>query len=100
MWRKLEHTVKDESTTLKEAVAPVPAVILDYMVRFRLDPKVECDKDDTTNPAAMARWASHHNHTNTEAGKAKLTGAHERTWRVLMVRGSRQMRTNKMTGNR
>ena len=32
--------------------------------------------------------------------KGKLTGAHERTWRVLMVRGSRQMRTNRMTRNR
>jgi hypothetical protein len=53
MRRKLEHAVKDESTTLKEAVAPVPAVILDHMMRFRLDPKIECDEDETTNPAAM-----------------------------------------------
>jgi hypothetical protein len=55
MRRKLEHAVENKSTTLKEAVAPVPAVILDHMVRFRLDPKVECDEDDTTNPAAMGQ---------------------------------------------
>ena len=53
MRRKLEHAVKDECTTLEEAVAPVPTVILDHMVRFRLDPEVECYEDDTTNPAAM-----------------------------------------------
>lgn len=53
MRRKFEHTVKDECTTLEEAVAPVPTVILDHMVRFRLDPEVECNEDDTTDPAAM-----------------------------------------------
>ena len=53
MRHKLEHAVKDECTTLEEAVAPVPTVILDHMVRFRLDPEVECNEDDTTNPAAM-----------------------------------------------
>jgi hypothetical protein len=53
MRRKLKHAVKDECTTLKEAVAPVPTVILDHMVRLRFDPEVECDKDDTTDPAAM-----------------------------------------------
>lgn len=52
MRRKLEHAVKDECTTLKEAVAPVPTVILDHMVRFRLDPEVECNEDDATDPAA------------------------------------------------
>jgi hypothetical protein len=53
MRRKLEHAVKDECTTLEEAVAPVPTVILDHMVCFRLDPEVECYEDDTTDPAAM-----------------------------------------------
>jgi hypothetical protein len=52
MRRKLEHAVKDECTTLEEAVAPVPTVILDHVVRFRLDPEVECNEDDTTDPAA------------------------------------------------
>lgn len=51
MGRELEHAVKDECATLKEAVTPVPTIILNYMVSFRLDPKVERDKDDTTNPA-------------------------------------------------
>ena len=53
MRRKLEHSVKNESATLEEAVSPVPTVILHHMVRFRLDPKVECDEDDTTSPAAI-----------------------------------------------
>lgn len=52
MRRKLEHAVKDECTTLEEAVAPVPTVILDHVVRFRLDPEVECNEDDTADPAA------------------------------------------------
>jgi len=34
MWRKLKHAVKDKCTTLEEAIAPVPTVILDHMVRF------------------------------------------------------------------
>jgi len=41
MGRKFEHTVEDKRTTLEEAVTPVPTIILDYMVRFRLDPEVE-----------------------------------------------------------
>lgn len=53
MWRKLKHAVKDECTTLEEAVTPVPAVILDHMVCFRLDPEVEYDKDHTSNPAVI-----------------------------------------------
>jgi len=53
MRRKLEHAIKDECTTLEEAVAPVPTVILDHMVRFRLDPKVEFHEGDTTDPAVM-----------------------------------------------
>jgi hypothetical protein len=53
MRRKLEHAVKDECTTLEEAVAPVPTVILDHIVRFRLDPEVKCNEDNTTDPAAM-----------------------------------------------
>ena len=58
MRRKLEHAIKDECTTLEEAVAPVPTVILDHMVRFRLDPEVERDEDDATDPAAM-RYGNH-----------------------------------------
>lgn len=55
MRRKLKHAIKNERTTLKEAVAPVPAVILDHMVRFRFDPEVECDEDDTTDPAGVGQ---------------------------------------------
>ena len=43
MRRELEDAVKDERTTLKEDIAPVPAVVLDDIVSLGLDPKVECD---------------------------------------------------------
>lgn len=69
MRRKFEHAVKDECTTLEEAVAPVPTVILDHMVRFRLDPEVECNEDDTADPAAM-RWAITSPQTRTTANTA------------------------------
>jgi hypothetical protein len=55
MRRKLEHAVKDERTTLEEAIAPVPTVIPDHMVCFRFDPEVECDEDDTTDPAGVGQ---------------------------------------------
>jgi len=53
MRRKLEHAIKDECTTLEKAVAPVPTVILNHVVRFRLNPEIECKEDDTTDPAVM-----------------------------------------------
>ena len=51
MWGKLEHAIKDERATLEEDVAPVPPVILDDVVRFRLDPQVEHDKEESANPS-------------------------------------------------
>jgi hypothetical protein len=50
---ELEHAIKDKCAALKEAVAPVPTIILDDMVRLRLDPEVESDEDDATNPAVI-----------------------------------------------
>ena len=47
---ELEHAVKDERTTLKEDVAPVPAVVLDDIVSLGLDPKVERDQGNTADP--------------------------------------------------
>ena len=55
MWRKLEHAIKDECTTLEKAVAPIPTVILHNMVRFRLHPEVERNEDDATDPAAKRK---------------------------------------------
>jgi len=31
---ELEHAIKDERAALKEAVAPIPAIICNYAVRF------------------------------------------------------------------
>jgi len=47
---ELKHAVKDECTTLKEAVAPVPTIVLNHVMCFRLDPKVKCDENDAANP--------------------------------------------------
>ena len=50
MRRELEDAVKDERTTLKEDIAPVPAVVLDDIVSLGLDPKVERDQGNTADP--------------------------------------------------
>ena len=34
MRSQLEHAIKDKCTTLEEAIAPVPTVICNYVVRF------------------------------------------------------------------
>jgi len=47
---ELENAIKDECSTLKEAIAPVPTIICNYVVRFGLDPEVEDDEGDATNP--------------------------------------------------
>jgi hypothetical protein len=49
---ELKHAVKDECTALEEAVAPVPAIVLNDMVRLGLDPEIERDQDDTSDPTA------------------------------------------------
>jgi len=53
VWRHLENAVKYEGTSFEEDVAPVPAVILDDMVRLGLDPEVEGDQGETTDPAGF-----------------------------------------------
>lgn len=50
MRRQLENAVKHEGATLEEDVAPVPTVILYDMVGFRLDPEVECNEGEATDP--------------------------------------------------
>ena len=50
MRRELEDAVKDERTTLKEDVAPVPAVVLHDVVCLRLDPEVEGNEGNAADP--------------------------------------------------
>lgn len=52
---KFEDTIKYKGTTLKEHIAPVPPVILDYVVSFRLDPQIECNQGETSNPAVLRK---------------------------------------------
>ncbi len=52
MRRELKYAVKDECTTLEEAVAPVPAIVLNDMVCFGLDPEIERDQKDASDPTA------------------------------------------------
>ena len=40
---ELEDAVKDERTTLKEDVAPVPAVVLDDVMSLGFHPEIEGD---------------------------------------------------------
>ena len=43
MWCKLKHAVKDKCAALEETVAPVPAIVLNDMMRLGLDPEIECN---------------------------------------------------------
>ena len=52
MRRELKHAVKYECATLEEAVAPVPAIVLDDVVGLGLNPKIEGDQGDTSDPTA------------------------------------------------
>ena len=48
----LEHTIKDEATPREEAVAPIPPVILDNVVGLGLDPPIERDEGQASNPTS------------------------------------------------
>ena len=48
--RELEDTIKDKGTTLEEDIAPVPAVVLDDIVRLGLDPKVKGNQCNSADP--------------------------------------------------
>lgn len=50
MWSELEDAIEDERAALEKDVAPVPAVILDDVVRLGLHPKVKCDQCDPADP--------------------------------------------------
>lgn len=49
--RQLEHTIKDECATLEEHVTPIPAVILDDIMRLGLDPQIEPNQCEAPNPS-------------------------------------------------
>lgn len=48
--RELKDTIKNKVTALEEDVAPVPPVVLYYVVCFGLHPQVECDQCYATDP--------------------------------------------------
>ena len=48
---KFKYTIEDESTALEEHIAPVPAVVLDHVVRLGLDPKVEGNQRNAADPS-------------------------------------------------
>ena len=50
MWRQFEDSIKDEGATLEEDVAPIPTIVFDDMMSFSLDPKIESNKCEATNP--------------------------------------------------
>lgn len=98
---QLKYAIEDKGATLKEAIAPIPTIICNDVVRFRLDPEVECDKDNTANPAGMewAIWMS--DVSGAQSRKMpKLTAAHEPRRIAPKARESKQTQTNRMTRNR
>ena len=47
----LKHAVEDQAAASKEAVAPIPPVILDDVMGLRLDPPIERDEREAGHPA-------------------------------------------------
>ena len=52
MGGELEDAIKNERAALEEDVTPVPAVVLDDVVRFAFDPPVENDEREAADPSA------------------------------------------------
>jgi len=52
MWSHLEHTIKNQRTTLEENVPPVPTVVFDDAMRFCFHPEVERDQGNTSDPSS------------------------------------------------
>ena len=46
----LEHAVKDEAAASEEAVAPIPSIILHDVVGLGLDPPIEGDEREASDP--------------------------------------------------
>lgn len=70
MGRHFEYAVKDERAALEKDVSPVPAVILDDVMGFGLDPEVERNEDDSTDPAENVGEQGEVGR-DSEAGKGK-----------------------------
>ena len=52
MRSQLEYAIKDEMGELVEKdIAPVPSVILDYIMSFSFDPEIEDNQSDAANPS-------------------------------------------------
>lgn len=49
--RHFEYTVEDKGATLEKDITPAPAGIFDDMMGFSLDPEVECDENESMDPA-------------------------------------------------
>jgi hypothetical protein len=78
MWRKFENAIEHEGSALEEAVTPIPspssscwsrsgrrsieiapAVILDDIVGFSLDPEIEANQGDTPYPPGTRSRCEH-----------------------------------------
>lgn len=51
---ELKDTIEHQCTTLEEAVAPIPPVVLHDMMRLGFDPKVERDQRNAADPPGQA----------------------------------------------
>ena len=79
MRRQLEYTIKHKRATLEEDVAPVPAIVFHDMVCLRLDPDIERDKDNATDPANGAN-GQHAFGRDTRSQKGQWYLTYRRTW--------------------
>jgi hypothetical protein len=55
MRSKLKDTIEDKIAPLEETVTPVPAIVLDDVVGFGLDPEIEANQSDSSQPPRIWR---------------------------------------------
>ena len=52
MGSQFKYPIEDKCATLEEYVAPIPTIVLHYVVCFSLDPKIKTNKRNATKPSA------------------------------------------------
>ena len=55
MGSQLKDTIEDKVASLEETVAPVPPIVLDDVVSLGLDPEIEANQCNSSQPPRMWR---------------------------------------------
>ena len=66
---KLEDAVENQVASLEEAVSPVPAVVLDDVVCFSLNPGVKTDEEETGEPPEVINGETTRNGLGNDGGR-------------------------------